>query len=109
MSAAPAFLTDAVTGWLAGLPPGQFQAWGDAEAPIAPALLGQYHPLAIRFVRGQLRPADRAQLEQAGPSAWTAIMDHLLAVRPADGMVAFAHQGWFFRELAACRDQFLRV
>ena len=109
MSEAPAFMTQAVTGWLAGLPSGQFAAWGDAEAPIAPHLLGQYHPLAIRFVRGQMAPADHQRLATAGDPEWTALMDHLLAVRPDDGMVAFAHRAWFFRELAACRDQFLRV
>lgn len=100
-------MANAVLGWLQGLPPGEFAALAAAEAPMADRILGQYGPMQLALARTLLGPADRAALAQADDVMWEAMVDVVLARRPADGMVIWEHRPWFRRELAACRDRFL--
>jgi len=106
---APRFMVDAVVGWLDGLPPGQFEALAEREGPVAPALIAQWPSWQIRFARGLLGTAETENLRRADATVWSAVLDELLQRRPQAGLVAWAHRDWFYSELDACRDLFLRA
>lgn len=100
-------MTGWVTGWIDEQDPVWLQQQIAAEANLAPALMQKYPPVARRFARGYLGDAMVRGLQQAGDAEWQAVVDALCQTRPQWGMAFWRHEAWFYRQLAAARDQFL--
>lgn len=106
-ASAAEWMAGLVIQWMDGMPWPELERTIVEEQPLADQLLRRYPPVARRFARGFLTPAQVTALEQAGPAEWAAVVDHLLRVRPHIGAAVWAHEQWFYAQLDRARTQFL--
>jgi hypothetical protein len=93
--------------WLAAQGPAQLAAWAQAQTDLVPLVLGRFPLWMRRVALRHVPPEVRAALATAGPAQWAAVVDALCVRWPAVGVVAWQHEAWFHRQLAAARDAFL--
>jgi hypothetical protein len=93
--------------WLRTQRPPELEAWAAADTAMVPLLLRQWPgppEWALRAVRALLGPRALDAARRLGPREFREILQIIMDAAPEHGIVLWAHEAWYQREMAALRD-----